>query len=52
MATYYVIKGKRGGWVVTLGPDALPMPGGCFKTRREALTVARLLAGWRGSVVA
>lgn len=47
--TYYVFRARK-GWGLSLSPKGAPMPGGIFKSRKAALTTARLLAGWNGAV--
>jgi hypothetical protein len=51
---HYVITRTTRGWLIEREPELVGRPiriGGPFSTRREAVQIARLLAGWRGSVV-
>ena len=57
MRTYWIAKAKDGrSWQITMTQDGNPgyvaatFIGKGFKTRKEAVSTARLLAGWRGRV--
>jgi hypothetical protein len=50
---HYVITRTTRGWFIEREPELVGRGiriGGPFSTRREAVQIARLLAGWRGSV--
>nr|WP_250808786.1 hypothetical protein [Neorhizobium tomejilense] len=50
-ATYHVRKVGKGRWAVTAVIPGWITPIGTYGKRSAAVTAARLLAGWRSSVV-
>lgn len=49
--TYHVRKVAKGRWGITAAHPGWATPIGTYPKRSAAITVAKLLAGWRCSVV-